>query len=178
MVNAIRQGDRINQVTIIRNGPDAAAFKADQGAFDTLLRAAETARTSRAKVKRDADIAQIQAKYPAAAVTPSGIRYVIQKEGTGDKPAKGKTVALAYKGMFLSGNVFDGSDMNGGPLEVQIGIGKLIPGLEETVLDMRLNEKRLVVIPPELAYGERDIGDGIIPGNSFLVFEIDLVRIR
>ncbi|MDR2518135.1 MAG: peptidylprolyl isomerase [Spirochaetaceae bacterium] len=178
VVNAVKQGDRIQQITIIRNGQDAAGFKADQGAFDALLKEAEAARSSRIKAKRDADTAQIQTKYPAAAITPSGLRYIIQKQGAGEKPAKGKTVTLTYKGMFLSGKVFDSSDVNGGPFEVQIGVGKLIPGWEETVLDMQQGEKRLVVIPPELAYGERDIGDGVIPGNSFLVFEIELVRIR
>lgn len=178
VVNEIKQGDRINQISIIRNGPEANAFKADQAAFDVLMKEINAAAAAKLKAKRDADIAQIQTKYPNAATTPSGIRYIIQKEGNGVKPVKGKTVALNYKGMLLSGKVFDGSDFHGGPLEFQVGLGKVIPGWEETVLDMQQGEKRLVVIPPELAYGERDIGDGLIPGNSFLVFEMELLRIR
>ncbi|MDR2485462.1 MAG: peptidylprolyl isomerase [Treponema sp.] len=178
VVNEIKQGDRINQISIIRNGPEANAFKADQAAFDALMKEINAAAAGKLKAKRDADTAQIQAKYPSAAATPSGIRYIIQKEGNGVKPARGKTVALNYKGMLLSGKVFDSSDFHGGPLEFQVGLGKVIPGWEETVLDMQQGEKRLVVIPPELAYGERDMGDGVIPGNSFLVFEMELVRIR
>ena len=69
------------------------------------------------------------------------------------------------------------SDINT-PLEFKTGSGQIIPGFDETVLDMRLGEKRLVVLPPELAYGEQGAGNGAIPGNSFLVFEMELLRIR
>jgi peptidylprolyl isomerase len=178
VVNAIRQGDRIEKITIIRNGPEANAFKADQAAFDALLQERTITEASRIKAQRDKDIAQIVAKYPKATLTDSGIRYVIQKPGTGEKPGKGKTVALNYKGSLLSGKVFDGSDFHGGPLAFQVGLGQIIPGWEEMVLDMKQGEKRLVIIPPELAYGEQGAGNGIIPGNSFLVFEMELIQIR
>ncbi|MDR3167305.1 MAG: peptidylprolyl isomerase [Treponema sp.] len=176
--NIIKPGDRINRVTIIRNGPGANDFKADQAAFDTLLQENSAAAAARARAKRDADLAQISATYPNATRTPSGLRYLILKPGRGAKPASGKTVAVNYKGMFLSGEVFDSSDIHGGPLEFQAGAGRIIPGWEETVLDMQQGEKRLVIIPPELAYGERGAGNGAIPGNTFLVFEMELVRIR
>jgi peptidylprolyl isomerase len=178
VVNAIRRGDRIEKVTIIRNGPGANAFKADQAAFDALLQEAAAAAAAKVRAKREADIAQINAKYPNTVTTPSGLRYLVLKAGRGEKPAPGKTVAVNYKGMFLSGEVFDNSDIHGGPLEFQAGSGRVIPGWEETLLDMQQGERRLVVIPPELAYGERGAGNGAIPGNTFLVFEMELVRIR
>ncbi|MDR0563166.1 MAG: peptidylprolyl isomerase [Spirochaetaceae bacterium] len=178
VVNAIQQGDKITQVTIIRNGPDAAAFKADQAAFDALLRQVRAGADAKIKTQRDADLAQIQSKYPNAVAADSGLKYIIQKKGNGLKPSQGKTVSVKYKGMFLSGKVFDGSDFHGGSIDIQVGLGKVIPGWEETLLDMEQGEKRLVIIPPELAYGEREVGDGVIPGNSFLVFEMELVRIR
>jgi peptidylprolyl isomerase len=178
VVDAVREGDRIEKITIIRNGPEANAFKGDQDAFDGLLQQAITAAAEKKRVKREADIAEIEGKYPGAAQTVSGIRYRIIQEGTGPKPNPGQTVSVGYKGMFLSGQVFDASDLNGGPLEFQAGAGRIIPGLEETVLDMRLGEKRLVIIPPELAYGEQGAGNGAIPGNTFLVFEMELAGIR
>jgi peptidylprolyl isomerase len=178
VVNAIKQGDRIEKITIIRNGLEANAFKADQAAFDNLVRERTAAEAARAKAQREKDVAQIEAKYPNATLTPSGIRYLIRKEGNGEKPTSGKTVSLNYTGMLLSGKVFDGSDFHGGPLQFQVGLGKIIPGWEETVLDMKQGEKRLAVIPPELAYGEQGAGSGIIPGNSFLVFEMELVSIK
>jgi len=178
VVNAIRQGDRIERVVIIRNGQAANTFRADQENFDRLLRQARDAAMNRVQTQRNADIAQINAKYPDTSQTASGIRYIIQKQGTGDKPAPGKTVRVHYTGSLLSGTVFDRSDVSGGPLEFQAGTGRVIQGWDETVLDMKVGEKRLVIIPPELAYGDRAVGNGIIPANSFLIFEMELVEIR
>ena len=178
VVDAIRQGDKIRSITVIRNGPLANQFKADQAAFDALLKEMNAGAVDKAKSQRDADIAQINAKYPNATQTPSGIKYIIQKNGNGNKPAVGKTVRVNYKGSFLSGQVFDSSDMQGKPIEFTAGIGQVIKGWDEIVLDMSIGERRVAVIPPELAYGERGAGGGIIPPNSFLVFEMELVSVK
>jgi peptidylprolyl isomerase len=176
VVNAIRQGDKIDTVTIIRNGTDARAFKADQAAFDALIRSAGA--SGAAGARRDADMAEINRKYPTASVTSTGLRYVVLKRGSGAKPAAGKTVSVNYKGALLSGKSFDSSDMQGGAQNFTVGVGQLIPGMDEALLDMTMGEKRIVIIPPELGYGNRDVGNGLIPANSFLVFEMELVRIR
>lgn len=173
-VNAIRQGDRIIKITIIRNGPEANAFKADQAAFDDLVRRA----AGQSRLQRNADIASINARYPDAVRTASGIRYIIQKVGTGPKPAAGETVRVNYKGSLLSGRVFDSSDILGRPMEFRAGAGEVIPGWDEPILDMKTGEKRLAIIPPELAYGDQEIGNGVIPANSFLIFEMELLSIR
>jgi peptidylprolyl isomerase len=178
VVNAVRQGDRIEGITIIRNGPEATAFKADQTAFDALLRNANTSVNAASKAKRNADLAQIAAKYPQAQTSASGLRYIIQKEGKGAKPGAGKTAQVNYKGSLLNGKVFDSSDVHGGPQDFPVGIRRLIPGMDESLMDMAVGEKRLVIIPPELAYGDRDVGNGLIPANSFLVFEMELLGIR
>ena len=177
VVNAIEQGDKIISITIVRNGVAAEGFKADQNAFDALLAKANEAVIAKAKSRRDTDLADIAAKYPGLVSDANGVQYQIQKQGTGAKPTKGSTVQVNYKGMFLSGEVFDASDAHGGPLEFQAGMGQLIPGWDKTVMDMKLGEKRLVVIPPELAYGERGAG-GVIPPNAFLVFEMELAGIK
>ena len=178
VVNRIKQGDKIERITIIRNGPQAAAFKADQAAFDSLLKEINAAAAVKARAQRDADIARINAAYPNAAQTPSGIRYIIQKPGTGVKPTAGKTVRMNYKGSLLSGKVFDSSDMQGKPIEFPAGTGRMIPGWEEMAMDMKIGEKRLAIIPPELAYGDQAVGNGVIPANSFLIFEMELIGIR
>ena len=54
----------------------------------------------------------------------------------------------------------------------------MIKGFDEAVADMCLGEKRTVILPPELAYGERSVGNGLIPPNSYLVFEIELIKIQ
>lgn len=178
VVDAIRQGDKMRTVTIIRNGPLATQFKADQAAFDALLRETNAAAAGKATAQREADIARVDEKYPNAMQSPSGVKYIIQKNGSGTKPAPGKTVQVKYTGSFLSGQVFDSSDMQGRPLEFPAGVGAVIKGWDEMIMDMSVGEKRLAVIPPELAYGERGAGGGIIPPNSFLVFEMELVGIK
>jgi peptidylprolyl isomerase len=178
VVNATKIGDTIQKVTIIRNGPEAGAFKADQAAFDSYLKSMNASAADKVRAKRDAEVAQINAKYPNLTLTPSGIRYSITKKGTGNKPRAGQTVELKYNGMFITGEVFDSSDFHGGKFEFKAGTGRVIPGWDETVLDMQPGEKRLVVLPPELAYGERGAGNGAIPPNSFLVFDMELLRIR
>ena len=177
IVNTTKQGDTIQSISIIRNGAAANAFKADQENFDRLLGQAGAASDRNLQAQRQADIAKINAAYPSTQQTASGMRYIIQKEGTGGKPARGRTVSVHYTGKLLDGTVFDDSILRGQPIEFQAGSGRVIQGWDEIVLDMKVGEKRLVIIPPELAYGDRAVG-GVIPPNSFLIFEMELVRIR
>jgi peptidylprolyl isomerase len=176
VVNAIKQGDKIQSIRIIRNGEAANAFKADQEAFDWLLQKPLAAAEAKKKAQREADIEQIKILYPNTSVSLSGIFYEILADGGGAKPATGDTVRMYYTGMFLGGRVFDSSDISGVPLEFQAGRGRVIPGIDETALDMRLGEKRRVIIPPELAYGAQGVGN-VIPPNSFLVFEMELAAV-
>lgn len=176
-VDAIKQGDKIEKVSIVRNGQEARSFRTDQAAFDELLAAAQKVATDRVAAQRSADQALVAQKWPNATVSPTGLRSVILAEGTGPKPAPGQTVVVTYKGMFLSGKVFDSTDVQGKPFEFAVGKGLVIPGWDEALLDMRVGERRLVVLPPELAYGERGAG-GVIPGNATLVFEIQLRQVK
>jgi len=177
VVNAVRQGDTIRSIAIIRNGAEAEAFKTDQENFDRLLANAGAANARALQAQRDADIAKINADYPGTQQTTSGIRYSILKEGAGEKPSRGSNVRVHYTGKLLNGMVFDDSIIRGEPLQFQAGIGRVIEGWDETIMDMRAGEKRLVILPPELAYGNQAVG-GVIPANSFLVFEIELVSFR
>jgi peptidylprolyl isomerase len=177
VVNAIKQEDKIQSITIIRNGAEANAFKTDQAAFDSLLRNASAAAAARQKAQRDENIARITKQYPNVTESPSGILYEIQGVGSGSKPVAGNTVQMNYRGMFLDGTVFDASDLHGEPLEFPVGVGRVIPGFDETAQDMKLGEKRLVILPPDLAYGDRGAG-GVIPPNTYLVFELELVGIK
>ncbi|MCL2608409.1 MAG: peptidylprolyl isomerase [Treponema sp.] len=178
VVNATLQGDKINSVEIIRNGAAAGRFRADQATFDALLAEINAKAAENAKAQRDSDLAKAREKLPTASETASGILYVIDRQGNGNKPASGQTVQMNYVGSFLSGEVFDNSAFHGQPLEFEAGIGRVIRGWDEIVLDMRTGEKRTAVIPPELAYGEQGAGNGLIPPNSFLVFEMELVGVK
>ena len=110
--------------------------------------------------------------------TASGLNYVIVKEGTGEKPVAGQTVSVQYAGKLLNGKEFDSSMKNGGkPVEFPIGVGSVIPGWEEGILNMRKGGKSTFIIPSSLAYGEAG-SPGVIPPNSVLIFDVELVDIK
>ena len=178
IVNNTRQGDIIQRVTIIRNGQAANAFRADQASFDALLRRVNETTSSRIQNQRNEDLALINSRHPDAQRTGSGIHYIIQRQGTGERPAAGRTVRLNYTGALLSGRVFDSSDVQGRPLEFVVGNGMIIPGLEEVIMSMQTGERRMAIIPPELGFGDREVGGGVIPANSFLVFQMELLSVR
>jgi peptidylprolyl isomerase len=180
VVDSIKQGDKIKSVEIVRNGAAAQAFKADQASFDALLASLATRAAEKKAAKRQADIAIIKAKFPQARESPSGIFTIIEKEGSGAKPAAGQTLAVNYKLSLLSGAVVDASAPRGAPVGFTAGAGDVIPGWEESVMDMRKGEKRIAIIPSELGYGDNAIsnpqtGQALIPGGSYLVFELELV---
>jgi len=177
IVNTTRQRDRIQSITIVRNGQAALAFRADQENFDRLLAQAGAAVERDSQNQRQRSIDQIAADYPNAQRTASGIYYIIQRQGTGNQPARGNNVSVHYTGRLLNGTVFDSSANRGRPIEFAAGTGRVIQGWDEIVLQMRAGEKRLVIIPPELGYGDRAVG-GVIPANSFLVFEMELISFR
>lgn len=108
--------------------------------------------------------------------TASGLQYMDIEVGTGVSPQKGQTCVVHYHGTLLDGTVFDSSKERGQPFEFQIGEGRVIKGWDEGVMSMKIGGKRKLVIPPDLAYGPRQMGK--ITANSTLVFEVELLDIR
>jgi len=98
--------------------------------------------------------------------------------GTGDSPAEGQTVVVHYTGWLTDGKKFDSSVDRGEPFEFKIGVGQVIKGWDEGVLTMKIGGKRKLTIPPELAYGDRDVGGGLIPANSTLIFDVELLGLK
>lgn len=105
----------------------------------------------------------------------SGLYYIEIKEGEGPKPFPGQGVSVHYTGKLLDGTKFDSSHDRGEPIAFFIGRGQVIPGWDEGIAMMRKGGQAKLIIPPELAYGERDMG--VIPPHSPLVFEVELVDI-
>lgn len=109
--------------------------------------------------------------------TDSGLKYYDLVEGTGDSPEPGQTVVVHYTGWLEDGTQFDSSVDRGQPFAFPIGQGMVIPGWEEGVATMKVGGKRQIVIPPDLAYGDRGSGN-VIPPGATLIFEVELIEIE
>jgi peptidylprolyl isomerase len=109
--------------------------------------------------------------------TPSGLKYVELAVGQGASPSKGQTVVVHYTGWLTNGSKFDSSVDRGQPFSFKIGMGQVIKGWDEGVMMMKVGGKRKLVIPPDLAYGQRGF-PGAIPPNSTLIFEVQLLDVQ
>ena len=112
--------------------------------------------------------------------TASGLQYQIITPGSGSQPKPGQKVTVHYTGWLDNngelGKKFDSSVDRGQPFQFIVGIGQVIPGWDEAVLSMKVGEKRLIILPANLAYGTRAVGN-LIPANSILRFEVELLAI-
>jgi FKBP-type peptidyl-prolyl cis-trans isomerase FklB len=135
---------------------------------------AQEAAAAENKAKGDAFLAE-HGKKEGVVVLPDGLQYKILAAGQGKKPAETDTVLCNYKGSFLDGTEFDSSAKAGKPVPFEVK--NVIPGFKEVLQLMPVGSKWQVVVPSNLAYGERGAG-GVIGPNSTLVFEIELVSIQ
>ncbi len=126
------------------------------------------------KTKGDAFLAENSKKEGVVAL-PDGLQYKILTAGQGKKPGENDTVMCNYKGTFIDGTEFDSSAQAGKPVPFEVK--NVIPGFKEVLQLMPVGSKWQVVVPSNLAYGERGAG-GVIGPNATLVFEIELVSIE
>jgi FKBP-type peptidyl-prolyl cis-trans isomerase len=97
-------------------------------------------------------------------------------QGSGDEAVTGKKVSVHYTGTLTDGSKFDSSLDRGRPFDFPLGGGRVIKGWDQGVAGMKVGGKRRLTIPPELAYGERGFPP-VIPPNSTLIFEIELLAV-
>ncbi|HUI93613.1 MAG TPA: FKBP-type peptidyl-prolyl cis-trans isomerase [Chitinivibrionales bacterium] len=116
---------------------------------------------------------EASAKASDTATTASGLKYVVLKKGAGSTPKVGQTVMAYYTGKFLDGKVFDRTVAPSEPFKFTVGTNSVIKGWDEAFLGMSKGEKRVLIVPPQLAYGQAGVGP--IPPNTTLVFEVELV---
>jgi FKBP-type peptidyl-prolyl cis-trans isomerase FkpA len=111
-----------------------------------------------------------------AELTESGMVYRVLKEGTGARPGSPTdTVRVHYRGTFPDGREFDSSHKRGQP--AMFRLNRVIKCWTEGVQKMKVGGRAKLTCPPELAYGERNVGDGLIPPGSTLVFEVELLGV-
>ena len=116
---------------------------------------------------------------PGFQIIYPGVRKQVVRAGDGSTfPSKGDALTMHYTGsLSAGGTVFDSSVKRGEPFCFNVGIGQVIRGWDEGVARMSLGEKAILHISSECAYGSEEVGDGLIPANSDLVFEVELLKI-
>ncbi len=165
VVDSIQQNDLINEVNIIRKGVEANKFDAP-----TLFEKYFEER------KKDVDEA-LASLTEGMMKTESGLFYKISKEGSGLAPLKGSKVSVHYEGKLTDGTIFDSSYKRNEPLKFSIGVGQVIKGWDEGIMLLNKGAIARLVIPSHLGYGSRGAG-GVIPPNSTLIFDVELVDIE
>lgn len=173
ILKKIKAGDRITSIRIERVGEAAKAFKADQESWNTLYAEAAERAVEENKQIRAATIRRIQSIWPELEEKNNGFLVHIMQKGTGQKVRRFGLATVDYIGMLPDGTVFDQSRLHGGPIQIEVGTGYVIPGWDLILADMQVGERRLVAIPPEFGYGSSGYG-GVIPGNSYLIFELEV----
>ena len=166
----------------------ATAFSLGQSSNNNAAAAASTNRRD-FLAKSAAAVATASVALPNAALadddyadyttTESGMKYLVTKEGDGAIPSSGQTVKAHYTGWldgFDSEKKFDSSRDRGRPFQFKVGAGQVIRGWDESFSTMKVGERRKIILPARLGYGDRGAG-GIIPGGATLYFDVELLGI-
>lgn len=135
------------------------------------------ATTSASETTSTDPAAATPAPAPAPTEAPSSLQVTDVKVGTGVEATDGKKVTVNYTGTLTDGTKFDSTKDHGTPFSFVLGSGMVIAGWDQGVKGMKEGGSRKLVIPPHLAYGNRSVG-GVIPPNSTLVFEIELLKVE
>ncbi len=177
VVDKIEGDDLLNSVEIIRVGSEAKAFASDQKAFDALLASFEDRDREKELEAMEEAIRLIDERWPDAITTPSGLKYVVEKEGEGEAtPKAGQVVTVHYTGKLIDGKKFDSSYDRKQPIDFPVGKGQVIKGWDEALLGMKKGEKRVLIIPSDLGYGPA--GRGPIPPNATMIFDVELLNFQ
>ncbi len=179
IVNKTKMNDVIKSIKIVRNGDEAKAFSATQADFDRLSKEALKVQEEAEKKAMEAQQNAMKELTEGCVKSNSGVYFKVVENGTGNKIGKGKQVTCEYQGYLIDGRVFDASQafhpQGHEPIDFETASGMMIPGFDEMVQDMKVGETRTMIIPPELAYGPNGI-PGVIPGNSYICFDVKVVK--
>lgn len=120
-------------------------------------------------------------RIPVFTEMESGLRFADMRLGKGDQPQVGQTCAMLYRGWLYENNtrgvLFDQCQNRKKPFEFPLGLGKVIKGWDEGVAGMKAGGKRVLIVPSELAYGDKGAGS-VIPPGATLLFEVELLAIK
>ncbi len=169
VVNKIAGNDSLKRLVILRKGKDAENFNAPKVFADEQANVGKKQAEKEAKEK--AEFKAIVDQVTNGKKTDSGLKYYMEKDGTGSSPISTSKVTVHYKGMLMDGTKFDSSYDRG--QTISFGLNQVIPGWTEGLQLMKPGGKAYFLIPPQLAYGDRGAGN-VIPPNSTLIFQVEL----
>ena len=173
IVDKIEQNDLINKLEIIRIGETAKDFDAPT-VFNDYLELKKKANEEKLEAQKE-DLKNLTKGMKS---TDSGISYKITKKGTGENAKDNDNVKVHYTLKLIDGSEVDSSLSRGEPIEFTLGLGQVIPGWDEGIKLLNKGASCTLVIPPNLAYGEAGAGNGVIPSNATLIFDVTLVDIN
>lgn len=194
VVNKIVQGDTTNSITIVRVGPEAEKFVVNNDTFKDLLDKQWGKVNFEKEARKSREEKFIADNYPGL-LASDGLKYKVLVEGRGNKPSDGSVLRVKYIGKLITAISFVSSAEDGKPIPGSkpvdfshtMGKNELIKGLNEALQDMKAGEKRLLVVPPDLAYGINSGYYGkeipgqkrfvISPGET-LILEVTLIKFK
>ena len=175
MLRGLKDATTANAVTLLNNDEAAAVRRA----FSAHMQAAkQTAADEIGKANRTAgqEFMAKNKEVKGVFTTPSGLQYMVLRQGNGMRPKPGERVKVNYVGTLLDGTKFDSSYDRG---EAAVfGLNQVIPGWSEGVGIMPVGAKYRFWIPGYIAYGEKGGGDGVIGPNATLIFDVELLGIQ
>lgn len=174
VVDKIAQGDEIKHLQILRKGVAAESFNAAE-IFESAKANHQKVQEEKRKAAKAKMEAMLNEKYGNATETASGLKYIIEKEGEGKNPSAASNVTVHYTGMLITGKKFDSSVDRGQP--ATFPLNQVIPGWTEGVQLIKPGGKIKLIIPPDLGYGAAGAG-GVIPPNSWLIFDVELLKVN
>ena len=173
VVNKIEQDDIIKKVKVIRIGEAAKSFNAPKN-FENYISEKSEADILRAEAEKES----LEKLSEGMQETESGLKYKISKEGTGPNAKKDDLLSVHYSLQLVDGSEIDSSFTRGAPIEFTCGVGQVIKGWDEAMQLLNKGSKARLIIPSELGYGAVGAGNGVIPPNATLIFDVELVDIK
>jgi FKBP-type peptidyl-prolyl cis-trans isomerase len=174
VVNKIAGNDTLKHLTILRKGKEAEAFDAPT-VFETAKAGLSAKQEAMAAAEKALMEKTLNETYGNAKTTASGLRYIVEKEGTGKAPLATDQVTVHYTGYLLNGSKFDSSVDRGQP--ATFGLNQVIPGWTEGLQLMKEGGKNKLIIPYQLGYGENGMPP-VIPAKAWLVFDVELIKVN
>lgn len=174
VVDSIKGNDVLKHLVILRKGKEAEAFDAAK-VFEFEKANVGAKAEAKAKAEQEKMDKVLNETYGSAKTTPSGLRYIIEKEGEGESPKATSSVTVHYTGYLLNGNKFDSSVDRGQP--ATFGLNQVIPGWTEGLQLLKPGGKAKLIIPANLGYGANGYPP-VIPPNSWLVFDVELIKVN